>query len=48
MRAAALRFSADFPDFAKNDFYDAIVEFNRRNRRFGGNASWKKEYLVQY
>lgn len=28
-----------FPDFTKNDFYDAIVEFNRRNRRFGGNAS---------
>ena len=28
-----------FPDFTKNDFYDAIVEFNKRNRRFGGNAS---------
>lgn len=28
-----------FPDFTTNDFYDAIVEFNKRNRRFGGNAS---------
>ena len=28
-----------FPDFKKNDFYYAIVEFNKRNRRFGGNAS---------
>ncbi len=28
-----------FPDFTKNDFRDAIVEFNKRNRRFGGNAS---------
>lgn len=33
-----------FPDFTTNDFKDAIVEFNKRNRRFGGNASWKKEY----
>lgn len=28
-----------FPDFTTNDFKDAIVEFNKRNRRFGGNAS---------
>lgn len=28
-----------FPDFMENDFWDAIVEFNRRNRRFGGNQS---------
>ncbi len=28
-----------FPDFTTNDFKDAIVEFNKRNRRFGGNVS---------
>ena len=28
-----------FPDFTEHDFDAAIVEFNKRNRRFGGNAS---------
>ena len=28
-----------FPDFTEHDFDVAIVEFNKRNRRFGGNAS---------
>lgn len=28
-----------FPAFTNEEFYEAIVEFNRRNRRFGGNAS---------
>lgn len=28
-----------FPDFTEHDFDDAIVEYNNRNRRFGGNAS---------
>ena len=28
-----------FPDFTKNEFMKAIVEFNKRNRRFGGNQS---------
>ena len=25
-----------FPDFSKEEFEKAILEFNRRNRRFGG------------
>ena len=25
-----------FPDFNKDEFEKAILEFNRRNRRFGG------------
>lgn len=27
-----------FPDFLENEFMEAIVEFNRRNRKFGGNV----------
>lgn len=27
-----------FPDFLENDFREAIVEFNRRTRKFGGNV----------
>lgn len=29
--------STFFPDFNSNEFEKAIDEFNRRNRRFGGN-----------
>ena len=28
-----------FPAFTNEKFYQAIVEYNNRNRRFGGNAS---------
>lgn len=27
-----------FPDFLENEFMEAIVEFNRRTRKFGGNV----------
>lgn len=27
-----------FPDFLENEFMDAIVEFNKRTRKFGGNV----------
>ncbi len=31
-----------FPAFTNNDFYDAIIEYNHRQRRFGGNSREKK------
>lgn len=30
-----------WPDFTKNDFYEAIIEFQHRERRFGGTQSAK-------
>lgn len=27
-----------FPDFLENEFMEAIVEFNKRTRKFGGNV----------
>lgn len=36
-----------FPDFNEKEFDLAILEFQRRNRRFGGNHKWNKESLVQ-
>ena len=32
-----------FPDFKEADVDKALEEFNKRNRRFGGNK-WKKEF----
>ena len=32
-----------FPDFGPEEFDKALVEFNKRNRRFGGIKKWKKE-----
>lgn len=32
-----------FPDFKEKEFDDAIVEYNKRKRRFGGYSKWKKE-----
>ena len=32
-----------FPDFKEKEFDEAIVEFNKRKRRFGGYSKWKKE-----
>ena len=34
-----------FPDFDDKEFDKAIIEFNKRNRRFGG-VKWKREYWV--
>lgn len=36
-----------FPDFDENEFEKAIDAYNTRERRFGGNQKWKKEYLQQ-
>ena len=30
-----------FPDFTPEEFDKAILEFNKRNRRFGGVKKWK-------
>ena len=32
-----------FPDFDEKEFDLAILEYQKRNRRFGGNEKWKKE-----
>lgn len=32
-----------FPDFKEKEFDEAILEFNKRKRRFGGYSKWKKE-----
>jgi len=32
-----------FPDFNEEEFDLAIIEFQKRNRRFGGNKKWNKE-----
>jgi len=32
-----------FPDFTVEEFDKAILEFNKRNRRFGGVKKWKQE-----
>ena len=33
-----------FPDFKEKEFDEAIVEFNKRKRRFGGYSKWKQEF----
>ena len=32
-----------FPDFDNHEFDLAILEYQKRNRRFGGNEKWNKE-----
>ena len=32
-----------FPDFKEKEFDEAIIEFNKRKRRFGGYSKWKQE-----
>jgi len=32
-----------FPDFNEEEFEKAIDEYNKRDRRFGGNTKWNKE-----
>ncbi len=42
---AELYFSNKFwPDFSNQDLYDALEDFNRRTRRFGGDATPKTVY----
>ena len=36
-----------FPDFNEEAFETAIEDYSKRERRFGGNKKWKKEYYQQ-